>query len=41
MEMHPRGVDIEVTRPIGESLSGRDTQLDAAVHELVKQLDAK
>ena len=41
MEMHPRGVDIEVVRPIGESLSGHDTQLDAAVHELVKQLDAK
>jgi tricorn protease len=41
MEMHPRSVDIEVTRPIGEGLSGRDTQLDAAVKELLKQLDGK
>jgi C-terminal processing protease CtpA/Prc len=41
MEMHPRQVDIEVTRSIGEGLSGRDTQLDAAVKELLKQLDGK
>jgi tricorn protease len=41
MEMHPRPVDIEVVRPIGEGLSGRDTQLDAAVKELLKQIDAK
>lgn len=41
MEMHPRPVDIEVVRPIGEGLSGRDTQLDAAVRELLKQVDGK
>jgi Tol biopolymer transport system component/C-terminal processing protease CtpA/Prc len=36
MEMHPRPVDIAVTRPIGEGLGGRDSQLDAAVAELLK-----
>jgi C-terminal processing protease CtpA/Prc len=38
MEMHPRPVDVAVTRPMGESYSGRDVQLDAAVAELLKQL---
>jgi C-terminal processing protease CtpA/Prc len=37
MEMHPRPVDITVERPIGESYSGRDSQLDAAVAELLKR----
>jgi C-terminal processing protease CtpA/Prc len=41
MEMHPRPVDIAVTRPIGEGLAGRDTQLDAAVAELLKSLPGK
>jgi hypothetical protein len=27
-----------VTRPIGESLLGKDSQLDTAVRELLKQL---
>ena len=40
MEMHPRAVDVPVTRPIGESYTGRDTQLDAAVRELLQQLKA-
>jgi len=31
-------VDVEVTRPIGETLTDRDSQLDAAVRELLKQL---
>jgi C-terminal processing protease CtpA/Prc len=31
MEMHPRKVDILVDRPIGESYTGKDIQLDAAV----------
>ncbi len=39
MEMNPRGVDIEVKRPIGESFTGRDSQLDKAVEELLKQID--
>jgi len=40
MERNPRPVDIEVTRPIGETLTGRDSQLDAAVRELLKQLSS-
>jgi Tol biopolymer transport system component/C-terminal processing protease CtpA/Prc len=38
MERNPRPVDIEVTRPIGETLTGKDSQLDAAVKELLRQL---
>jgi C-terminal processing protease CtpA/Prc len=38
MELHPRPVDVPVTRPIGESYSGRDSQLDAAVKTLLGQL---
>jgi C-terminal processing protease CtpA/Prc len=38
MELNPRPVDIPVTRPIGESLIGKDSQLDAAVRELLRQL---
>jgi C-terminal processing protease CtpA/Prc len=40
MEMHPRPVDVAVTRPVGESYSGKDVQLDTAVSELLKQLGA-
>ena len=40
MERNPRPVDIEVTRPIGETLTDHDSQLDAAVRELLKQLGA-
>jgi len=35
MELNPRPVDIAVTRPIGETLTGRDSQLDAAVKSLL------
>ena len=38
MEMHPRPVDIPVTRPIGASYTGSDPQLDAAVRELLAEL---
>ena len=38
MEMHPRPVDITVERPIGESYTGRDSQLDAAVADLLKRV---
>ena len=38
MEMHPRAVDLPVAKPIGESLQGRDSQLEAAANELLKQL---
>ena len=40
MELNPRPVDIAVTRPLGESLIGKDSQLDKAVAELVAQLSA-
>lgn len=39
MEMNPRPVDIAVKRPIGESSTGRESQLDRAVEELLKQID--
>ena len=38
MERNPRPVDVEVTRPIGETYTGKDSQLDAAVRELLKQM---
>jgi len=40
-ELHPRPVDIAVSRPIGESYTGRDSQLDAAVKELLTEVAAK
>lgn len=40
MEMHPRPVDVAVERPIGEWYTGRDSQLDAAVAELLKRIPA-
>ena len=39
MELAPRPVDVAVTRPVGESYTGRDSQLDAAVRELLARLD--
>ncbi|GAB3951373.1 S41 family peptidase [Spirosoma harenae] len=39
MELAPRPVDIAVSRPIGESYTDQNTQLDVAVKELIKQLD--
>jgi tricorn protease len=41
MELNPRPVDVPVTRPIGESLTGQDSQLATAVRELLKQLSAR
>lgn len=38
MEMHPRPVDVPAAKPIGESLQGRDSQLEAAVNELLKEI---
>ena len=38
MELHPRPVDVEIVRSIGETLSGHDSQLDGAVKELLRQL---
>jgi C-terminal processing protease CtpA/Prc len=41
MENNPRPVDIAVTRPIGESYTGKDSQLDAAAKELLAEIDKK
>jgi len=38
MELHPRPVDVQVSRPVGESYSGKDSQLDAAVKTLLSQM---
>jgi C-terminal processing protease CtpA/Prc len=38
MELNPRQVDVPVTRPIGESFTGKDSQLDTAVRELLGQI---
>jgi len=38
MEMHPRTVDVEVLRPLGETESGEDSQLKKAVDTLLDQL---
>ena len=38
MEMHPQPVDIPASRPVGESFTGKDSQLDAAVRELLRSL---
>jgi len=40
MEMHPRPVDLAVSKALGESYLGRDSQLEAAAAELLKQLSA-
>jgi len=39
MEMHPRPVDIPISNPIGQ-VSTNDAQADAAVKELLKQIDS-
>jgi Tol biopolymer transport system component/C-terminal processing protease CtpA/Prc len=41
LEMNPRPVDVAVERPLGESLSGGDAQLEAAVRLLLDQLGGK
>ena len=38
MELVPRPVDIEVSNPLGET--GKDSQLDTAVKELLKEIDS-
>ena len=35
MELNPRTPDVSVTRPIGETMTGKDSQLDRAVKELL------
>jgi tricorn protease len=41
MENNPRPVDVAVSRPIGESYTGKDSQLDAAVKQLLGDLGSK
>jgi C-terminal processing protease CtpA/Prc len=41
MEGHPRPVDVEVERPLGETETGRDVQLDTAVKVLLDQIGGK
>ncbi len=38
MERHPRPVDVAIERPLGEAQAGRDSQLEAAVRELLRRL---
>lgn len=38
MEMHPRAVDVAVSRPLGEGAAGRDSQLDRAIRTLLLRL---
>jgi C-terminal processing protease CtpA/Prc len=38
MELNPRPVDVPVANPLGESYQGRDSQLETAVRELLKDL---
>jgi hypothetical protein len=38
MELHPRPVDVRVDAQIGESYTGRDSQLDAAVATLLSRI---
>lgn len=39
MEMHPRPVDVEQLRVLGETESGHDAQLEQAVHTLMSELN--
>ena len=41
MELRPRPVDVEVDRPVGESYSGHDAQLDAAVKTLLSGIGTR
>jgi Tol biopolymer transport system component/C-terminal processing protease CtpA/Prc len=41
LELRPRAVDIPVERPMGESYTMRDTQLDAAVRALLDQMNGR
>ncbi len=41
MEMNPRPVDVAVDRPLGESYTGEDTQLQTAVSELLAELESQ
>ena len=39
LEAHPRPVNVEALRPVGEATAGKDSQLDAAVQTLLKKVN--
>jgi tricorn protease len=41
MERNPRGVDLAADKPVGESYAAKDSQLDAAVRELLKEIGSR
>jgi tricorn protease len=41
MELRPRPADIVVVRPVGESYTGHDRQLEAAVRSLLEGMPKK
>ena len=41
MEMHPRPGDVPSSRVLGESAQGRDSQIETAVRELLRQLERR
>lgn len=41
MEFHPRPVDVPVAKPVGEGYLDRDSQLETAVKELLKQIGGR
>jgi len=41
MELNPRPVDVAVGNPLGETYQGRDSQLETAVRELLKDLGSR
>jgi tricorn protease len=41
MELNPRPVDVPVTRPVGETKTGKDSQLDAAIRALLARIDVR
>jgi C-terminal processing protease CtpA/Prc len=41
MEGNPRPVDVRIERQLGETVDGKDSQLDTAVAELLKQIGPK
>ena len=41
MELNPRPVDVPVTRPVGETKTGKDSQLDTAIRELLARIEVR
>ncbi len=41
MELHPRPVDVHVSRRLGEDYANEDAQLSAAVQTLLRDIHAR